>query len=397
MKAVILAAGKSTRTEPLTLTRPKPLLKAANKELIKHTLDMLIDHIDEAFIIVGYKSEMIKECLTDRYKNIKISYIEQIDQLGTGDALKTVKDKIKQDFILMTCDDFFSKKDIKKLINSKEKYSMLIKQIIDPSQYGIVLIDNDSNLKEIIEKPEKIISNLVNCSCYKLSPEIFNYLDKIKKSSRGEFEFTDAITLVSKDKKVKTIIADSWQTITYPWDLLNLNAKFLENIETNIRGDVETNVMIRGNLICGENTIIKSGTYIEGNVIIGKDCKIGPNAYIRGPTTIGDNCRVGSAEIKASVFFDFVEVSHTSYVGDSIFGKKAHLGSLTSIPNLRHDKKDHKTKIKGNIIDTKRKKLGVILGDNTDTGVNTAFYPARMMWPNTFTTPGQIVKENIEK
>ena len=86
MQAVILAAGKSTRTYPLTLTRPKPLLKAANKTILEHNLDNLNGIADEAILIVGYKKEMIRKKFGNNYNNIKIRYIEQKEQLGTGHA-----------------------------------------------------------------------------------------------------------------------------------------------------------------------------------------------------------------------------------------------------------------------------------------------------------------------
>src|SRR3989338_8760550 len=101
MQAVILAAGKSTRTYPLTLTRPKPLLKAANKTILEHNLDNLGGIVDEAILVVGYKKEMIKSYLGNKYKKIKIKYIEQKQQLGTGHAVSMVEPHIKDRFVLL--------------------------------------------------------------------------------------------------------------------------------------------------------------------------------------------------------------------------------------------------------------------------------------------------------
>ena len=81
MQAVILAAGKSTRTYPLTLTRPKPLLKVANKTIIEHNLEQLSGLVDEVIIVVGYKSEMIKDFLNDKFGKIKIKH--QLAKLDT--------------------------------------------------------------------------------------------------------------------------------------------------------------------------------------------------------------------------------------------------------------------------------------------------------------------------
>ena len=80
MKAVIFAAGKSTRTYPLTLTRPKPLLPIANKPILAHQLDALAGLVDSVAVVVGYKAEMIHERFGDSYAGIAIEYVEQHEQ-----------------------------------------------------------------------------------------------------------------------------------------------------------------------------------------------------------------------------------------------------------------------------------------------------------------------------
>ena len=138
-----------------------------------------------------------------------------------------------------------------------------------------------------------------------------------------------------------------------------------------------------------------NGTYIEGNVMIGKDCKIGPNAYIRDGTTIGDGCHVGaSVELKNMILMDNSNIPHLSYIADSVIGEKCNLGAGTITSNLRHDNNNVKSVVKDKLIDTGRRKLGVIIGDNVHTGINTSFYPGRKLWPNTTTLPGEIIKKD---
>src|SRR3989344_1124817 len=113
MQAVIMAAGKSTRTYPLTLTRPKPLLPIANKPLLEHTLDNLHGTADEIILIVGYKKEMIRDKFGKSYKGMRLRYVNQKEQLGTGHALLMAKPFITGRFIVMAGDDLYSKQDIK--------------------------------------------------------------------------------------------------------------------------------------------------------------------------------------------------------------------------------------------------------------------------------------------
>lgn len=395
MKALILCAGKSTRTQPLTITRSKVLLKVGNKEIIKHTLDNLIGIVDEAILVIGYKKEMIIKSLGNEYNGLKISYIEQKEQLGTGHAVAIAKNFIKDDFILIGGDDLFSKQDFKNV--SKEEFAVIAQKVEDPSHYG-VLVEQNSFLKEIVEKPKTFVSDLVSTGCYKLTPKIFDYINNLKETSRGELEFVDAIAELMKTEKIKIIKTDDWVPISYAWNLLDANEKVLSNIKRKIDGVVEDHVTIKGEVIIGKGTTILSGAYIEGPVIIGENCKIGPNCYIRPSTSIGDNCHVGNGvEVKNIILGDNSNVPHLNYVGDSVIGENCNLGAGTIVANLRHNNKNMRTVIKDELVDTGRRKFGMIMADGVKTSINTSIYPGRKFWPNTSTKPGEIVDKDKTK
>lgn len=396
---IMLSAGSSTRTWPLTIKRPKPLLKVANKEIIMYNLEALdkIREIQEVIVVVGFKKEMIIEFLKDKRFNFNISFIEQKEQLGTGDAVRSVFEnrKIKGKIIIMGGDDIFSYEDIKNCIN--EDYAILVKKVNDIKNFGAVIKENEF-LKDIIEKPETEISDLANTGVYVLDESIKEEIKKIRKSPRGEFELVDAIKEFSKRKKIKVLeVKDYWLPITYPWALLDANAFMLERINEKIEGIIEERVTVKGKLILGKNSIIKSGAYIEGPVMIGENCIIGPNCYLRGSTTIGNNCHIGQAvEIKNSIFFDNSKCNHLSYIGDSVIGYNVNLGAGTITANLRHDNASVKSMIKGQLIDTNRRKLGTIIGDNVHTGIHTSIYPGRKLYPEKTTLPGEVVKYDVE-
>ena len=107
MKAVVLAAGKSTRTYPLTLTRPKPLLEVANKPILQHNLESLSGLIDEVILVVGYRKEMIKERFGEEFNGIKLTYVEQKEQLGTGHALLHAEGYVSGRFLVLMGDDIY--------------------------------------------------------------------------------------------------------------------------------------------------------------------------------------------------------------------------------------------------------------------------------------------------
>ncbi len=185
--------------------------------------------------------------------------------------------------------------------------------------------------------------------------------------------------------------------ILYPWHLLKVHEELLAEIkESKIEGTVREGVFIDGTLILGEGSVILPGVYIEGVAVIGKNCKIGPNCYFRGYTSLGDKCHVGQAvEVKNSIFMDKVAAGHLSYIGDSIVCSNTNFGAGTITSNFRHDGKNHRSIVCGELIDTGRRKFGSIIGENVHTGIHTSIYPGRKIWADVSTLPGDIVKYDI--
>lgn len=192
-------------------------------------------------------------------------------------------------------------------------------------------------------------------------------------------------------------VAEKSFGIRYPWDLIRANELYVGGLQENdIHGEVHSAAVVEGRVRIGSGTRILPGVYIEGNVVIGESCKIGPNCYIRGNTSIGDGCHIGqSVEIKNSLILSNTNVGHLSYVGDSVLGERVNLGAGTTVSNLRHDGKNHRSAVDGELIDTGRRKFGAIFGDGVHTGINTSVYPGRKMWPGTTTLPGEVVTKDV--
>jgi bifunctional UDP-N-acetylglucosamine pyrophosphorylase/glucosamine-1-phosphate N-acetyltransferase len=181
--------------------------------------------------------------------------------------------------------------------------------------------------------------------------------------------------------------------LSYPWDLLNANETFLLNLESNCLGIIEEGTHIQGPCVVGANTRIRAGSYIVGPVIIGQNCDIGPNCYVRAATAIGDGCHIGaSVEIKNAIIMAGTKIPHQSYVGDSIIGEKCNLGAGTKIANLRFDHRN----IKIGQIDSGRRKLGAIIGNNVQTGINTSIDAGTMIGDDVYIWPGTKVNGSIE-
>lgn len=397
MKGVILAAGKSTRTHPLTLNKPKALLKVGGKTLIERNMDELFDLVKEYVVVVGFKKKMIMDHLGKRYRGKRVQYVEQRTQLGTGHAVLQTQKLVKGRFILIMGDDLYSGKDLKRCV--KHDYCVLVKEHADARPFGIWKV-RGKKVVSIKEKPKKKMKGLVNIGAYVMAKKIFNHLKKVKKSEFGEYHFPDAIVSMAKEEDVffeKS--TDFWHPIPFSWNLLDANEAVLRGMKKGIvKGKVEKYAVLKGPVSVGEGTLIKSGAYIEGPVVIGRNCTIGPNCYIRPGTSIGEGCKVGNAvEIKNSMLYDNVSVGHLSYVGDSIIGDNTNIGAGLITANLRHDNMNVVTRFNDKKIDTGRRKFGTIIGDDVHTGIKTCIYPGRKIWPGLNTRPGQIIDKTLVK
>ena len=403
MKAIILSAGEGSRMRPLTLTKPKTMLPVAGKPIIQYNIETLRDSgITDILLIVRYKEDIIKNYFSDGKKfGVNITYKTQKDFLGTANAIGYGEDYIEDSLIALNGDIILESEVIKDIIeeyNTKEPDTlMVLKEVSNPTAFGVVEVENDK-VKNIIEKPEKAPSNLINAGIYIFNKTIFDKIRQTKKSPRKEYEITDSLILQIKDglsvigHETKT----KWNDIGKPWELLEVNEEQISKLKGEIKGTVEEGVTIHGEVFLDEDSIIRSGVYIMGNVYIGKNCDIGPNSFIRGNSYFGDNVNVGNAvEVKNSIVMENTNINHLSYVGDSIIGSNCNIGAGTNIANLRFDNATIKTKIKDKKMDSGRRKLGAIIGDSVKTGINSSFSPGVKVGSNSVVGSNALLYDDV--
>ena len=407
MKAVLLAAGEGVRLLPITATRPKHLIKIVGKPILQYCIEAVKNAgITEAIIVTHYKGDSIRKYFGDGEKlGLKISYVEQKQILGTGNAAEVAEPYVEDDFVLIYGDLLFGQDAVKNVLQlykpGKTAAVIGVVPIDKPENYGIIELDKQKRVKSIVEKPVvgKAPSNLANAGVYVFGREVFDKLKQIKASVRGEWELTDAVTFLAQEGK--TVLAaelskDDWFDVGRPWDLLDANVWALNRMEHRVLGTVEQGAHLIGPVYVAESARIRSGAYIEGPVFIDEEADVGPNCFLRSGTSLGKKVRVGNAcEIKNSLIMDGTHVGHLSYVGDSILGEKCNLGAGTVTANLRFDDGKIKMMIKDKVVDTGRRKLGAILGDNVKTGIKSLFMPGVKVGANSWVGPNLMVERDV--
>jgi UDP-N-acetylglucosamine diphosphorylase / glucose-1-phosphate thymidylyltransferase / UDP-N-acetylgalactosamine diphosphorylase / glucosamine-1-phosphate N-acetyltransferase / galactosamine-1-phosphate N-acetyltransferase len=407
MKAVLLAAGEGVRLLPLTATRPKHLIKVAGKPILQFCLEAVkAAGIDEAIVVTHYMGESIRIYFGEGDKlGLKLSYVEQKQILGTGNAAEVAEPYVHGDFVLIYGDLLFGQDIVKQVLSQFKKGKtaavMGVVPVDKPESYGIIEQDSGGKVKRIVEKPAAGTppSNLANAGVYVFSKEVFAKIKQTEASVRGEWELTDAITLLASENK--TVLAaqlskDDWFDVGRPWDLLDANNWALKRMEHKVLGTVEQGAHLIGPVSVAESARVRSGAYIEGPVFIDEEADVGPNCYIRGGTSLGRKVRVGNAcEVKNSIIMDGTHVGHLSYVGDSILGEKCNLGAGTIMANYRLDEGSIKMMVKDQLVNTGRRKLGAVLGDNVKTGVKSLFMPGVKVGSNSWIGANFMVERDL--
>lgn len=381
MQAIILAAGEGSRMRPLTASRPKVMLPVAGRPFLEHII--IRAHAagaDSIVLVVGYGADAVRSHFGDgKSLGVKIDYAVQDKQLGTGHALMAAKSLASDRFLVLNGDVLPDVTSLRQMLRYSAAVSAI--RVEDPKRYG-VFVEERGCFKSVIEKSDNPPSNLANAGIYLLDKSIFDALQSAPLSERGEYELTDGLNLLAAEEKIRIVELESWMEIGRPWDILTANEALLKELQSQIQGDVEPGATLKGPVFLGRGSIIRSGAYIVGPVLIGEDCDIGPNCYIRPTTCLGDKVRVGNAvEVKNSAIMSGSKIGHLSYVGDSVIGEGCNFGAGTICSNLRHDKGNIKSFIKGERVDSGRRKLGVIMGDNVMTGINTSIYPGTVIQP----------------
>ncbi|MDQ2049465.1 UTP--glucose-1-phosphate uridylyltransferase AglF [Natronolimnohabitans sp. A-GB9] len=226
MQAVVLAAGKGTRLEPLTDDKPKALVEVDDTPLIEDVFDNLLEiGVTELIVVVGHMKEQIIERYGDAYEDVPITYAHQREQLGLAHAILQAEPYVEDDFVVMLGDNVF-RANLADVINRQHEdradAAFLVEEVPyeEASRYGVLDTNEYGEIVEVVEKPEDPPSNLVMTGFYTFTPAIFHACHLVQPSDRGEYELPDAIDLlIQSGRTIDAIRMDGWRIdVGYPED-----------------------------------------------------------------------------------------------------------------------------------------------------------------------------------
>jgi len=402
MQAVILAAGESSRFWPLN-QRHKSLLKIMGRPLIWYTIESLKKaEIKDIIVVQGPKKD-IEQDLKNYDFGVDIKYVIQEEPKGMGNAVMKTEELISGLFFVIHAHKVnvgdFVRLMIKKFKESKANLIFLGIKTERPWLYGMLELEGDK-VKGLIEKPEKgkAPSDIKVIGTYLLPPNFFEYYKRV---SEHQYAFEDALGFYMKENEARvTIVEKEPSTFKLPWHLFEVTKLLIDSLiqkqEIHPTAKISKNVTIEGNVYIGKNTKIYENAVIKGPCYIGDNCLIGNNTLVREYTNLENNVLIGAfAEVTRSIFQEDIH-THSGYFGDSIFGKGCRLGAGTITANVKIDRGEVKSVVKGEKIKTGLDSFGCIMGENTKTGINCSLMPGVLIGSNCALGPNSVVFENIE-
>ncbi len=215
MYCVILVAGLGTRMGALTKDCPKPMLKIKDKPKLAYSIEMLPDEITDVVLVVGYLKEQIIDYFGNNFDRKNIHFVEQKEFNGTAGAVSLVRDIVNDKTLVIMGDDLYCKKDLKKLMQYNQ--SLLAYETNQAERFGLVDVDKDNNLLNVIERPHDKIKGLVNTGAYVLSKEYFDV--EMVQISQKEYGLPQTLVSMYPEVKTKVVTTKKWQSIGSPEDL----------------------------------------------------------------------------------------------------------------------------------------------------------------------------------
>ncbi len=334
MKAMILAAGVGSRLDPLTRNLPKPLVPIVNRPVMEHIVYMLRDHgIVDIVVNLHYLGEQIEAYFGDGSRfGVNLHYQREEQLWGDAGSVKRAEDILKDDTFIVVGGDDLSDMDIGRLLKAhKDKKALAtigLSLVDDPSQYGIVLLNEEGRVTRFLEKPkgEVIFSNMANTGFYVFEPEVFDLIPRGTFYLLGRTLFP--LLLQQQRPVYGHLTASYWRDVG---DLAAYRSAHLDALADRVR--IKFPVPQQRKFVwIGENVEIDSTAEIGYPVVIGDNCKIGPGARVLENTIIGQGCEVESgAVVKESILWDGAVVLEGTWLERCVVGSNCHVRTNVAV------------------------------------------------------------------
>jgi bifunctional UDP-N-acetylglucosamine pyrophosphorylase/glucosamine-1-phosphate N-acetyltransferase len=390
MKALVLTGGAGRTLVPFSATRPKAMSVVAGGSLLRRTLTHLRDvGVHDVTVVLGHHGDKVKDTFTDGSAlGVRLSYVEQERAGGIGDAILRARSRFipGEYFLLVYGDVVAASNPFRQLLQSFNSFNGPIAGVCLPGpptmRYGNVYLSG-TRITKIVEKPTtKGLGNYVLSGVFVLPADLFAILERHQADMERVFdELTRAPGLHA------SLWEEGWIDVEYPWDILAANRMVMDTWEEAIisrDARIEGNVTLSGPVRIEAGSVVKAGAVLAGPCYIGRDCYVGNNVLVRAYTSLGPRSSIGyGVELKNCVLFGNSKIGRLSFVGDSVIGENADIGSGTMTINETMDRTPVRVDIRGEAVESGLVKLGAFVGDDVKIGAGNTLAAGTLLGPGT--------------
>ena len=329
MKGLILSGGRGTRLRPITHTSAKQLVPVANRPILFYAIEALsAAGITEVGIVVGDSGDEIRAAVGDGSDfGVRVTYLQQEAPLGLAHAVSIARDFMNGDRFVVYLGDNLIADGITGFVDSFRSGSaeamILLARVPEPQRFGVAELEGDRVVR-LVEKPANPPSDLALVGVYMFTARIFEAIDTIVPSARGELEITDAIQRMISDDDGSVsaqVISGWWKDTGRLEDILEANRIMLEGIERRIDGVVGEDVRLEGKVVLDAGARLER-CVVRGPAVIGAGTTI-TNAYVGPFTSIDRGCTLRNAEIEHSIVLQDTRIEDVSVkIESSLIGRE---------------------------------------------------------------------------
>jgi NDP-sugar pyrophosphorylase family protein len=348
MKALLLVGGQGTRLRPLTIHAPKSIVPIFNRPFLNYQLDLIkqVPEIDEVILSLNYQPHRIEEVFGDgTAAGIKLRYVVEPTPLGTAGAVRYAAQGVRDTLVVFN-GDVLTQVDLRGLIDfhrsRRARATIVLTPVDNPTAYGLVEIDEASNIRRFLEKPkpEEITCDTINAGIYVLEPDTF---DRIPPDVAWSIERSFFPSFIERGETfLASIYRDYWIDIGTPEKYMQVHRDIMDGrysmppfngqpgmawVSPTAR--VEKGARLEGPLFVDAGCVVKAGARLGPYTVLGKNCQVEEDANVSGPIVwaashigreadvvnaiIGRSCRIGrNARLTGGVLGDNTSIAEYS-------------------------------------------------------------------------------------
>lgn len=394
MKAVILAANRSTRLSPFIETRCKPMIRIAGEYILENTISFLKEAgIHDIVLVVNHQQDLIRQYFgSGQTFGVNLEYVVQDELKGIGHALSLCRSSLEKKPFLLVYGDVMT--DYNPFLSILQTYSETDREVAlialpeSSKEFGNVYLDHEMKISRLVEKPQANQANYVFAGMFVLFPKIFERLAENQNDIFRSYE-----QLIASSGLQACLWEKGWIDMIHPWHILDANRMLMSSWQTaEIDSTVKLlgHVHLEGAVRIGPDVTIESGTVLKGPCYIGSNSYVGNNSLIRNFSAIGPDSMVGyGSELKNCVLFGNNDVGRLSFVGDSVLGENVKSGSGLTTVNHTVDYSRITCSSNSDLVETGLTKLGVFIGDSVSIGAR------HTLGPGSIVESGKIIADCI--